>query len=112
MQLTKSLLHTTDKYIQALGAAGIYTVEDFIGMYPRTLEDKSELLSQFTKVNITEKQTVACTIETIHSEKTRNNKIIIKAVLRDSDENYSEAVWFNRKFLLQKFHSGDRVVIY
>lgn len=112
MQLTKNLLRTTDKYIKSLNEAGILTVEDFLKIFPRGLEDKSDLLSQFTKVNINEKQAVKCQIELINSEVTRNKKTLIKAVLVDSDGNYSEAVWFNRKFLLQKFFSGDTVIIF
>lgn len=48
----------------------------------------------------------------ITSEYTRNKKQLIKAVLVDTDGSYSEAVWFNRKFLLQKFASGDEVIIF
>ena len=43
---------------------------------------------------------------------TRNKKLLIKAVLVDVDGSYAEAVWFNRKFLLQQFASGDTVLIY
>jgi RecG-like helicase len=43
---------------------------------------------------------------------TRNKKLLIKAVLVDADGSYAEAVWFNRKFLLQQFASGDTVLIY
>ena len=112
MQLTKTLLHTTDSYIKKLADADIKTTEDFIGLFPRDLEDKSDLLTQFAKINIKEKQTIKCKIELLTSEYTRNKKQLIKAVLVDSDGNYSEAVWFNRKFLLQKFASGDEVIIF
>lgn len=110
--LTKSLLHTTDKYIKSLSDAGVGTVLDFIELFPRDLEDKSDLLSRFSEVNIKEKQTIRCKIELLTSEYTRNKKQLIKAVLVDRDGNYSEAVWFNRKFLLQKFASGDEVIIF
>lgn len=112
MKLDKKILHTTDSYIKKLADAGIVTVTDFIGMYPRDLEDKSDLITEFSKINITEKQTVQCKIELITSEVTRNNKTLIKAVLTDKNGNYSEAVWFNRKFLLQKFFRGDEVIIF
>lgn len=69
-------------------------------------------MEQFTRVNIAEKQTIKCTIELLTSEYTRNKKQLIKAVLVDKDGNYSEAVWFNRKFLLQKFAAGDTVIIF
>lgn len=110
--LTKSLLHTTDTYIKKLADAGVVTVRDFLLLFPKGLEDKSDLLTRFSAVNIREKQTIKCQIELLTSEYTRNKKQLIKAVLVDSDGNYSEAVWFNRKFLLQKFAAGDTVILF
>ena len=110
--LSKSLLHTTDVYIKKLLGGGIATVEDLIGHYPRTYKDKSDVLELFSMVNIQEPNTLRVAIEMITSERTRNGKALIKAVLRDKSGFFSEAVWFNRKFLLQKFHSGDIIIIY
>ncbi len=112
MELTKSLLHTTDTYVKKLHEVGILTVEDFIRIFPKDLEDKSTLMTRFVELAITEKQAVRCRIELLTKEVTRNKKILIKAVLTDSDGSHAEAVWFNRKFLLQKFASWDEVIIY
>ncbi len=111
-KLNKTLLHTTDKYIKSLADAGVTTIADFLELFPKNLEDKSDLLTRFSQINIKEKQTIKCKIELLTSEYTRNKKQLIKAVLVDIDGNYSEAVWFNRKFLLQKFTSGDEVIIF
>ncbi|MDP2104218.1 MAG: DEAD/DEAH box helicase, partial [Candidatus Gracilibacteria bacterium] len=112
MLLTKTLLHTTDTYIRKLEKGGIVTVADLIGHYPRTYKDKSQVLEYFSFVNIREPNTIRVTIETITEERTRNNKQLIKAVLRDKGGFLSEAVWFNRRFLLQKFRAGDIVILY
>ena len=112
MQLTKSLLHTTDVYIKRLLDAGIETVTDLLTYFPRDIEDKSDVCEQFSSLNIVDKQVVKCKIELITSENTRNKKLLIKAVLVDADGSYAEAVWFNRKYLLQQFASGDIVLIY
>ena len=112
MQLTKSLLHTTDAYIKRLREAGIETVVDLLSYFPRDIEDKSDVCEQFSSLNILDKQVVKCKIELITSENTRNKKLLIKAVLVDWDWSYAEAVWFNRKYLLQQFASGDIVMIY
>lgn len=112
MILDKKILHTTDKYIKSLKDAWIETTQDFLELFPKWLEDKTDLLEDFTAVNIREKQTIKCKIELINSEVTRNKKTLIKAVLTDKNGNYSEAVWFNRKFLLQKFFSWDEVIIF
>ena len=103
MFLTKSLLHTTDTYIKKLKEAGIETVDALLGYFPRDIEDKSEVATRFSTLNVKEKQVVRCKIELLTSEYTRNKKLLIKAVLEDADGSNAEAVWFNRKFLLQQF---------
>ena len=110
--LTKTLLHTTDAYIKKLAVGGISTVEDLIGHYPRAYENRTNIIEHFSFVNIREKNAVVATIESIHSERTRNGKLLIKAILRDKSEMLCEAVWFNRQFLTRQFHSGDRVMIF
>lgn len=103
MLLTKSLLHTTDIYIKKLKEAGIETTSDFLMLFPREYEDKSDVMTQFSLVNITEKQAIRCRIELLTSEMTRNKKLLIKAVLTDSDGINAEAVWFNQRMILSKF---------
>jgi len=112
MQLTKSLLHTTDVYIRKLADAGMTSVEAMLLYLPRDIEDKSDLRTRFTAINIQDKQTLKCTIELLTSETTRNKKLLIKAVLVDADGNYAEAVWFNRRYFLQQFATGDTVILY
>lgn len=112
MFLTKALLRTTDVYIKKLREAGIETVRDLLFYFPRDIEDKSEVCDRFSMVNIKEKQVVKCTIELLTNEMTRNKKLLIKAVLTDADGSHAEAVWFNRRFLLQQFARWDIVLIY
>lgn len=112
MQLTKSLLHTTDTYIKKLQEVGIETVLDFLSLFPREYEDKSDVMTQFSLVDISEKRAIKCRIELLTSEMTRNKKLLIKAVLTDSDGIHAEAVWFNQRMILSKFASGDTVLIY
>lgn len=110
--LTKKNLHTTDTYIKKLNEAGIFTVADLIEHYPRTYENKSNVIKNFSYVNIKEKNTVLCEIETIVSEKTKFSKSIIKAIIKDESWFLSEAVWFNQKYLLSKFSSWDKVILF
>ncbi len=112
MQLTKSLLHTTDTYIKKLKEAGIETALDFLSLFPREYEDKSDVMTQFSLVDITEKRAIKCKIELLTNEMTRNKKLLIKAVLTDSDGIHAEAVWFNQRMILSKFASGDTVLIF
>lgn len=112
MQLTKSLLHTTDVYIKKLREVGVETVADFLQIFPKGYEDKSEVIMRFSMINIQEKQAVKCRIELLTSEMTRNKKLLIKAVLTDADGSHAEAVWFNQRLILQKFATGDMVLIF
>lgn len=112
MILTKNLLHTTDVYIKKLKEAWIETIADLAWHFPRAYENKSNILEHFSFANLKEKNAISCTIETIWSERTRNNKIIIKAILRDKWWFLCEAVWFNKKFMLNKFSAWDEVMIF
>lgn len=112
MQLTKALLHTTDMYIKKLKDAGVETVSDFLSIFPRDHEDKSDVITRFSLVDIREKQAIECRIELMTSEMTRNKKLLIKAVIEDSDGSYAEAVWFNQRQILSKFAQGQKVLLY
>ncbi|MDD2487759.1 MAG: ATP-dependent DNA helicase RecG [Candidatus Gracilibacteria bacterium] len=112
MILDKKLLHTTDAYIKKLNLAGLNTSEDLINHYPRTYENKSNVLEFFSYVNLKEKNTIICEIETIGSERTRNNKQLIKAIIKDKNGFLAEAVWFNQLFLLRDFKQGNNVIIF
>lgn len=112
MQLTKSLLHTTDVYIKKLHEVGVTTVEDFLQIFPKGYEDKSQVITHFSHLSIQEKQAVQCRIELLTSEMTRNKKLLIKAVLTDADGSHAEAVWFNQRLIIQKFARGDTVLIF
>lgn len=112
MLLTKAHLHTTDAYIKKLREAGIESVHDFLSLFPRGIEDKSDMIEDFSLINIREKQAIKCTIELLTEESTRNKKLLIKAVLTDKSGFHAEAVWWNRRMILTQFHPGDTVIIY
>ena len=78
-------------------------MSDFLSLFPRDYEDKSDVLSKFSMLNIQEKQAIKCTIELLTNEMTRNKKLLIKAVVTDSDGSHAEAVWFNQRIILSKF---------
>ena len=112
MKLIKELLHTTDAYINRLAWAGIVTIEDFIGMVPRVYEDKSKVIESFSYVNLKSKNTLRVTIESIVEEITKNGKKLIKAIIKDANGMYSEAVWFNQSYLLRQFKKWATVILF
>jgi len=67
--------------------------------YPREYEDRTNVLDNFSLINIKEKNTILVKLVSINATKTANNKLLTKAVLEDKNGFMSEAVWFNRKYL-------------
>ncbi len=63
-------------------------------------------------LSIQEKQAIKCTLELLTSEMTRNKKLLIKAVITDSDGSHAEAVWFNQRIILSKFAKWDAILLY
>lgn len=112
MNLDKSLLHTTDSHVKRLAEAGIRTVEDLFSHFPRAVENRSDVLDAFSYVNLKEKNSVACVLETVTSERTRSGKTLTKAILKDRHGFLSEAVYFNKPFFLQKFRPGDAIIVF
>jgi ATP-dependent DNA helicase RecG len=106
-KLTKSILHTTDNYIKALGKAGILTVGDLLNQFPRDYEDRTDVLDSFSLVNVKDKNTILVKLLSLNNQKTANNKLLTKAVLEDKNGFLSEAVWFNRKYLATQLKSSE-----
>ena len=105
IKLTKSILKTTDKYIQALQKVWVTTVGDFLMHFPRDFDDRTQVLDNFSLINIKEKNTILVTLLSINNQKTANNKLLTKAVLEDKNWFLSEAVWFNRKYLSSQLNA-------
>ncbi|MDD2870883.1 MAG: ATP-dependent DNA helicase RecG [Candidatus Gracilibacteria bacterium] len=111
--LTKSLLHTTDNYIKALEKGGVCTVGDLLNQYPREYEDRTNVLDNFSLINIKDKNTILVTLVSINTQMTGGGKLISKAVLEDKNGFLSESVWFNRKYLATTLqaYTGKKVIV-
>lgn len=113
IKLTKQILKTTDKYIEALKKSWINTVGDLISHFPREYDDRTEVLDNFSLINIKEKNTILVNLLSITNTKTAGNKILTKAVIEDKNWFLSEAVWFNRKYLSSqlKIYTWKKVIL-
>ena len=111
--LTKSLLRTTDTYITGLAKAGIVSVWDLLLQFPREYEDRSELLDNFSLVNVKEKNTILVKMLSISNQKTANNKTLTKAIFEDKNGFLAEWVWFNRTYLASqlKHYEHKKVIV-
>ena len=112
-KLTKTILKTTDNYIKWLEKAGILTVWDLLNHFPRDYEDRTQVLSNFSLVNIKEKNTILLKLVSINSQKSANNKLLTKAVFEDDAGFLAEWVWFNRKYLATQLNNfkGKKILI-
>lgn len=52
------MLRTTDNYIKALEKGGILTVSDLLNHFPRDYDDRTNVLDNFSLLNIKEKNTI------------------------------------------------------
>jgi len=113
IKLTKSILKTTDKYIVALEKAWVKTVGDFLLHFPREYDDRTQVLDNFSLINIKEKNTILVKLLSINNQKTANNKILTKAVFEDKNGFLAEWVWFNRKYLVSqlKLYVWKKVIL-
>lgn len=112
MQLTKSLLKTTDSYITRLHRGGIETVEDLLLFFPKGLEDTSEILTSFAYINIQEKNTLKLQLVNIIQERTKYQRQLTKFIVSDENDMLSECVFFHRPFLRQPIQAGDMIVVH
>lgn len=112
-RLNKTILRTTDNYIKALEKAWVLTVSDLLNHFPRDYEDRTNVLDNFSLINIKEKNTVLVKLVSINSQKTANNKLLTKATLEDKNWFLSESVWFNRKYLATqlKWYEWKKVIV-
>ena len=112
-ELTKTLLRTTDNYIKALQKAWVLTVADFLNHFPRDYDDRTNVLDNFSLLNLKEKNTILVTLVSVTSQKTGNNKLLTKAVLEDKNGFLCEAVWFNRKYLATqlKISENKKIIV-
>ncbi|MDQ7023139.1 MAG: DUF559 domain-containing protein [Candidatus Gracilibacteria bacterium] len=86
---------------------------DLLNHYPREYEDRTEVLDNFSLINIKEKNTILVKLVSINTQKTANNKLLTKAVFEDKSGFMSEGVWFNRRYLSSQLSSfsGRKVLI-
>lgn len=112
MKLSKTLLRTTDSYIQRLARGGIETVEDLLLFFPRDIENTADVLDSFAYVNIREKNTIKVTLINVIQERTRFQKNLTKFLISDKNGMSSECVFFRTPFFKQPIKPGDTIIVH
>jgi RecG-like helicase len=111
MQLTKTLLHTTDAYIKKLASGGILTVEQLLTHYPRSIEEIGGVIREWSYIDVSSINTIEGIIEHISSERTRNGKQLTKLTLRDTRGSYIEAVYFHANYQLKSLAKDQKITL-
>ncbi len=96
------------KRAAALLKCGVRTVWDAINYFPYRHEDRREII-HIRDVKNGEFVTVYGLVDTIASKKTRSRKIIVQVSIKDAS-GYIYGVWFNQRWMKDKFKKGQKVL--
>ncbi|MEM9775244.1 MAG: ATP-dependent DNA helicase RecG [Chloroflexota bacterium] len=97
------------KMIELFEKLNVQTIEDLLHLYPRRYDDYTTMKS-INRLEYGEKVSLIGTIWEVRSRKSRNNQIVVQAVISDGTGKIS-ATWYNQPWLMQKLRSGLRVVL-
>lgn len=98
------------KRAEMLKKLGLETTDDVLWFLPRMYQQRGEV-RDIADLNVGENATVEGEIVTWSGAATRTKLYILKAVIRD-DSGTLAAVWFNQRYVEQKFRRGMRVRLY
>lgn len=82
----------------------VFTVSDFLYMFPRTYEDRRHL-PEISELSGGETESFIGKIKSIQDQRTRQNKTITKAVVSDSSGTII-CIWFNQPYLSKYLKIG------
>ncbi|MEM7799090.1 MAG: ATP-dependent DNA helicase RecG [Chloroflexota bacterium] len=97
------------KTAEQLDRIGIRTIEDLLYVYPRRYDDYTQM-KPISRLEYGETVTLIGTVWEVRARKSRNNSIIVQAVISDGTGKIT-ASWYNQPWLTQKLKSGLRVVL-
>ncbi len=102
-------LRTNKAHLNRLQELGVRVVRDLLLFFPRAYEDK-RIYTRIIHLRTDEVNNVKGILSNIFHKRTRNGKMLTKALL--SDETGSvEVVWFNQPYLQRVLRSGDEMIL-
>jgi len=102
-------IRTTSRHIGKLEHLGIETVNDLLHYFPRTYQDKSTF-NTVSEIRTDEINNLKGIISNFKSNRTRNGKLLIKALFTDETGSI-EVVWFGQPFVMKMLRTGDEVIL-
>ena len=108
-QATMVIRGVGPRMAETLSKLGADTVHDLLRMYPRRYDDYT-LMKPINKLQYGEQVTVIGTVWEVRARKSRNNTIMVQAVISDGSGKVS-VNWYGQQWLLQKLKAGHRIVL-
>jgi ATP-dependent DNA helicase RecG len=105
-----SVLATTEERIRLLGEVGLKTVKDLLEYYPRGYEDLNKTL-EIHEIRADQKNVLEGSFSGLTSQRTRQGKLLIKALFTTNRGQSLEAVWFNQPHIKHTLPLGEQVMI-
>ena len=96
------------KRASALKKCGVSTVWDALNYFPYRHEDRRKII-HIRDVKNGEFVTVYGLVDTIASRRMRNRKTLVQVSIKDAS-GYIYGVWFNQKWMKDKFKEGQKVL--
>ncbi|HSH04413.1 MAG TPA: ATP-dependent DNA helicase RecG [Anaerolineae bacterium] len=97
------------KTAELLHRLGAETAQDLLYLMPRRFNDYT-LMKSINQINYGETLTIIGTVWEVRSRKTRNNQVIIQAVISDGTGTV-QASWFNQTWLVEQLKPNSQIVI-
>lgn len=92
-----------------LSRLGVYTIGDFLRLYPRRYEDYRKL-KPINQLEYGEDVTIIGQVWETRKRDTRNNFTIITSIISDGTATI-EATWFNQPWLVRDLKPGTQIVV-
>lgn len=97
------------KIASLLAKVGATTVEELLHVYPHRYDDYTRL-KPIHRLSPGEVVTIIGTIWDVRARRTRNNQVIVQAVITDGSGKV-QATWFNQQWLVDRLSAGMQIVI-
>ncbi|MFK7801062.1 MAG: ATP-dependent DNA helicase RecG [Anaerolineae bacterium] len=88
---------------------GVETIGDILHVYPHRYDDYTTM-KPINRLQYGEKVSLIGTIWEVRSRKSRNNQVVVSAVISDGTGKIT-ATWYHQPWLTQKLRSGLRIVM-
>lgn len=98
-----------EAYAQKLEKLGVYSIGDFLTLYPRRYDDYRSLKA-INQLQYGEEVTIIAHVWETRKRETKPGRAIVTATLSDGTANI-EVTWFNQPWLVDKLKPGTQIVV-